>query len=393
MARQIIHVDMDAFYAAVEQRDAPALRGRPVLVGGDRRRGVVTSASYEARPFGVRSAMPMAEALARCPEAVVVRGRMEHYARIAADLRAIFHRFTPLVEPLSLDEAFLDVTASTRLFGPAAVIARRLKGAIRDETGLTASAGVGPSKFVAKIASDLSKPDGLLVVGAAEVEAFLRPLPVRHVWGVGRVTEAALLRAGIRTIGELAAADPRGLARRWGSGAGVLVRWAQGVDERPVCPARTPKSMGEEETFAADLGRRQLGARLLAQAEGVARRLRARGLVARTVTVKVKLAGRWGPRGFVTLTRRETLPEPTADEGRLFAVARHLVERLELGERRLRLVGLAAGNLVPAGPGQLALFAGPRAEAARRAALAQAVDRVIDRFGSGAVGRRLPDDG
>jgi DNA polymerase-4 len=391
MARHIIHIDMDAFYAAVEQRDALALRGRPVLVGGDRRRGVVMSASYEARRFGIRSAMPMAEALTRCPEAVVVRGRMEHYARVARELRAIFHRFTPLVEPLSLDEAFLDVTASMRLFGPAPAIARTVKDAVRNETGLTASAGVGPSKFVAKIASDLCKPDGLLVIDAAEAVAFLAPLPVRHVWGVGRVTEAALLRLGIHTIGQLAATDPHRLARRWGRGAEALVGWASGIDERPVCPARMPKSMGEEETFTSDRTAAELPPRLLAQAEDVARRLRARGLGARTVTVKVKLAGRWGPRGFVTLTRRETLPEATADDGELFATACRLVERLALGERRVRLVGLAAGNLVTWTPEQLGLFAAPREQAARRAALARAVDTLVDRFGAGTIGRRLPD--
>src|SRR5436190_900114 len=218
---------MDAFYASIEQRDDPRLRGRPVLVGGDARRGVVTSASYEARPFGIRSAMPMAEALARCPDAVVVRGRMERYVAVARELCAIFHRFTPLVEPLSLDEAFLDVTASVALFGPPAGIARQVKDAIRAETALTASAGVAPSKFVAKIASDVSKPDGLLVVPADGVRAFLAPLPVRHVWGVGRVTEAALLRLGLRTIGELAAADPEVLARQFRGGARELVALAR----------------------------------------------------------------------------------------------------------------------------------------------------------------------
>src|SRR5207244_1773430 len=224
--RDIIHVDMDAFYASVEQRDDPELRGRPVLVGGDVRRGVVTSASYEARPFGIRSAMPMAEAVARCPHAVVVRGRMDRYVAVAHELRAIFHRFTPLVEPLSLDEAFLDVTASVGLFGPAAEIARQIKTAIRAETSLTASAGVAPSKFVAKIASDVSKPDGLLVVAPEDVRKFLAPLPVRHVWGVGRVTEAALHRLGLRTIGDLAAADPHHLARHFRGGAAESVLFA-----------------------------------------------------------------------------------------------------------------------------------------------------------------------
>jgi len=381
---------MDAFYASIEQRDDPRLRGRPVLVGGDARRGVVTSASYEARPFGIRSAMPMAEALARCPDAVVVRGRMERYVAVARELRAIFHRFTPLVEPLSLDEAFLDVTASVALFGPPAGIARQVKDAIRAETALTASAGVAPSKFVAKIASDVSKPDGLLVVPADGVRAFLAPLPVRHVWGVGRVTEAALLRLGLRTIGELAAADPEVLARQFRGGARELVALARGLDDRPVRPDREPKSIGEEETFARDLVPAAVAPYLLGQAENVARRLRARGLRARTVGLKLKLAARSHGGRFPSLTRRHTLAEPTADESVLFAVARELLAHLEIGSRRIRLAGLAATNLVAAAPEQLALFAGTRDSAARRAAAARAVDELTQRFGAGVVRRRLP---
>jgi len=376
---------MDAFYASIEQRDDPRLRGRPVLVGGDARRGVVTSASYEARPFGIRSAMPMAEALARCPDAVVVRGRMERYVAVARELRAIFHRFTPLVEPLSLDEAFLDVTASVALFGPPAGIARQVKDAIRAETALTASAGVAPSKFVAKIASDVSKPDGLLVVPADGVRAFLAPLPVRHVWGVGRVTEAALLRLGLRTIGELAAADPEVLARQFRGGARELVALARGLDDRPVRPDREPKSIGEEETFARDLAPAAVAPYLLGQAENVARRLRARGLRARTVGLKLKLAARSHGGRFPSLTRRHT-----ADVSVLFAVARELLAHLEIGSRRIRLAGLAATNLVAAAPEQLALFAGARDSAARRAAAARAVDELTQRFGAGVVRRRLP---
>ena len=384
---------MDAFYASVEQRDDPELRGRPVLVGGDVRRGVVTSASYEARPFGIRSAMPMAEAVARCPHAVVVRGRMDRYVAVGHELRAIFHRFTPLVEPLSLDEAFLDVTASVGLFGPAAEIARQIKTAIRAETALTASAGVAPSKFVAKIASDVSKPDGLLVVAPEDVRDFLAPLPVRHVWGVGRVTEAALHRLGLRTIGDLAAADPHHLARHFRGGAAELVALARGIDDRPVRPDREPKSIGEEETFARDLARAEVAPYLLVQAENVARRLRARGLHARTVALKVKLAGRARAGRFPTLTRRHTLAEPTADESVLFAVARKLLAHLDLGGRRVRLAGLAAANLVPAAPEQMALFTAARESATRRAAAARAVDELARRFGADVVRRRLPREG
>ena len=382
---------MDAFYASVEQRDDPRLRGRPVLVGGDARRGVVTSASYEARPSGVRSAMPMAEALARCPHAVVVRGRMDRYVAVAGDLRAIFHRFTPLVEPLSLDEAFLDVTASVALFGPAPEIARQLKAAIRAETDLTASAGVAPNKFVAKIASDVSKPDGLLVVPPDDVRTFLAPLPVRHVWGVGRVTEAALLRLGLRTIGDLAAAEPRLLARHFRGGAPELVALARGIDDRPVRPDREAKSIGEEETFARDLAPAEVESHLLVQAENVARRLRSRGLRARTVALKVKLAARWRAGRFPTLTRRHTFAEPTADESVLFTVARTMLEQADLGGRRVRLVGLAAANLVPAAPEQVPLFTTVHESAARRAAVARAVDELARRFGADVVRRRLPE--
>ena len=386
----ILHVDMDAFYASVEQRDRPELRGRPVIVGGDARRGVVISASYEARRFGIRSAMPMAEALARCPQADVVHGRMARYVAVGRWLRAIFHRFTPLVEPLSLDEAFLDVTASERLFGPPPEIARRIKAAIRSETGLTASAGIAPNKFVAKIASALSKPDGLLVIAPDDVEAFLHPLPVRHLWGVGRVTERTLVRAGIHTIGDLAATDPRALARRFGTGAAELVTWARGIDQRPVRSDRTAKSIGQEETFARDLTDDQVLPYLLAQAEDVARRLRAGGLRAHTVALKVKLAGRYGTRGFTTLTRRYTLAEPTADDAVLFAVARSLLGRFDLGARRLRLAGLSASNLVTDTAEQLPLAPGAREAAVRRAALARAVDGLVRRFGPDVVRRRLP---
>jgi len=380
---------MDAFYAAVEQRDDPALRGRPVLVGGDRRRGVVTSASYEARVFGIHSAMPMAAAIARCPGAVVVRGRMELYVAVSRQIRQIFRRFTPLVEPLSLDEAFLDVTASTALFGSPPEIAEQVRRAVRTETGLIASAGLGPNKFIAKIASDLAKPDGLLVVSPDAVEGFLRPLPVRHLWGVGRVTEAALQRLGYRTIGDLAAAEPVRLARHVGAAAGALGQWARGIDERPVRPDRAAKSMGEEQTLDRDRPAGELLPHLLADAESIARRLRAHALRARTVTLKVKLAVRPGPG---TLTRRHTLAEPTADEAVVFAVARRLLGSLALGDRRVRLVGLAVGNLLAGDGDQLALFATERSAAARRAALARAVDELVRRFGAAAIRRRLPGE-
>src|SRR5437899_3305230 len=269
-------------------------------------------------------------------------------------------------------------------------IVRQVKDAIRAETALTASAGVAPSKFVAKIASDVSKPDGLLVVPADGVRAFLAPLPVRHVWGVGRVTEAALLRLGLRTIGELAAAHPEVLARQFRGGARELVALARGLDDRPVRPDRAPKSIGEEETFARDLVPAAGAPYLIGQAENVARRPLARGLRAPTGGLKLKLAARSHGGRFPSLTRRHTLAEPTADESVLFAVARELLAHLEIGSRRVRLAGLAAANLVAAAPEQLALFAGARDSAARRAAAARAVDELTRRFGAGVVRGRLP---
>jgi DNA polymerase-4 len=380
---------MDAFYAAVEQRDDPSLRGRPVVVGGDVRRGVVTSASYEARRFGIRSAMPMAEAVRRCPDVRRVPGRMAHYTEIGRTIREIFHRFTPLVEPLSLDEAFLDVTATRGLFGSPAAIAEQVRRAIRDVTALTASAGVAPCKFVAKIASALAKPDGVRIVEPFAVEAFLRDLPVRHVWGVGRVSEASLLRLGIRTIGELAAADVRELERRFGRGAATLVALARGVDPRPVCPQRVPKSIGEEQTFPRDLPRERVATHLLSHTESLARRLRAAGLRAGAITLKLKLARPLGGGQFQTVSKRRSLGEPTADEEVIYEAAVALLEGLavRLGTTPVRLAGVAAENLVANDPEQLLLFPAARERRRRRDALARAVDALARRYGPSIVRR------
>src|SRR4029077_7219546 len=253
VAPVILHADMDAFYASVEQRDRPELRGRPVIVGGASGRGVVTAASYEARQFGVHSAMPMAQARALCPQAVIVSGDMAKYRRIGAQIRTIFGSVSPPVEPLSLDEAFIDVTASVTLLGAPLVIGRLVKDRVRDATGLAVSVGIGPGKMVAKIASDLSKPDGLLEVPPDGVAAFLHPLPAGRLWGVGPVTEAALARAGIATIGDLAARPPAQAAAAVGRMAAEhLVRLARGQDARIVQPDLAAKSYGEEGTFGRD---------------------------------------------------------------------------------------------------------------------------------------------
>jgi len=306
--RQILHVDMDAFYASVEQRDDPSLRGKPVLVGGRSGRGVVTAASYEARPFGVHSAMPMAHALRRCPQAIVVPPHMERYAEVSATVFEVLRTFTPLVEGLSLDEAFLDVTASQSLFGDGPTIAAKIKAAIHDKTELRASAGVAPTKFVAKIASDLEKPDGLVVVPAERVREFLAPLPIERMWGIGKKTAPKLHEAGLHTLGDLARADARALSTMlgtWGLEAQALAR---GIDPRNVEPNRAAKSVGAEETFERDLSdRASLERHLLEQAARVAHRLCREELLGRVIVVKVKYSD------FSIQSRRMTLHEAVGD--------------------------------------------------------------------------------
>jgi DNA polymerase-4 len=369
---------MDAFFASVEQHDRPALRGRPVLVGGTAARGVVAAASYEARRFGARSAMPMAEALRRCPDAVVVPGRHARYAEVSGQVFAIFRRYTPLVEGLSLDEAFLDVTASGALFGDGEAIARRIKAEIRAETGLTASAGVAPSKFVAKIASDLRKPDGLVVVREEEVDALLAPLPVERMWGVGPKSAPTVRAAGLGTFGDLAQASPATLERVFGAHGESIRALARGQDPRPVVPDRQALSVGAEETFERDVrGRQDLERHLLAQAGRVAERLWAEGLAARGVTVKLKYAD------FSVKTRACQLDEAIQDTDSLFAAARQLLLRFELG-RPVRLTGIAATHLVPH-DGAPVLFPDPKV--ARGKKLEAATAALRERFGRAALTR------
>jgi DNA polymerase-4 len=377
--RGILHVDMDAFYAAVEQRDRPDLRGRPVIVGADPRgRGVVAAASYEARRYGVHSAMPIGQAYRRCPHGVYLPVAMARYAAVSAEIMAILGEFTPLVEPLSLDEAFLDVTGSEALFGPPLEIARTIKARIRADVGLTASAGVAPNKFLAKIASDLEKPDGLVEVVRGSEATFLRDLPIARLWGVGPTAEAGLAELGIRTIGQLARLPRRLLQARLGSFGLHLHELAHGRDDRAVVPWEEPKSVGAEETFGrdtADAGR--LRATLLGQADRVASELRALGLAGRTVTLKLRFSD------FETVTRRETSPAPTADGSEIFRRAWEAFERLPRPQP-VRLIGVSVSGLQRQGdPRQLALF-GPtlRAEAVGRLA-----DELRARFGPDVVRR------
>lgn len=365
---------MDAFFASVEQLDDPTLRGRPVVVGGSVRRGVVAAASYEVRKFGVRSAMPMAEAMRRCPEAVIVTPRMARYSEVSARVFAIFRRFTPLVEGLSVDEAFLDVTASRSLFGEGEVIARRIKDAVREEIGLTASAGVAPSKFVAKIASDLQKPDGLVVVREGEVREFLAPLPVERMWGVGPRASDTLRAAGFRTIGDLAASTPAVLERFLGSWGAHVHELANGIDERPVVVDGEAKSIGAEETFDVDVHTtRELEKHLLAQSARVAERLQHERLSGSVVVVKVKY------RDFQVRTRQKALPEPVDDTDSIYEVARELLGRFPDVRRGVRLTGVSVAHL-SSGPPPKTLF--PDERRARRHKLEATVTELRARLGN-----------
>jgi DNA polymerase-4 len=377
---------MDAFYASIEQRDRPELRGRPVIVGGTSDRGVVCAASYEARPFGVHSAMPTALARRLCPDAVFLRGSMSKYSAESKRIFAIFARFTPVVEGLSLDEAFLDLTGSERLLGPPRAVGERLRVEVRRETGLAVSVGIAPVKMVAKIASDQAKPDGLFEVPAGGVRRFLDPLPVARLWGVGPVAEARLRRAGFATVGDLARARAAPVERALGAWGLDVARLARGEDLREVAAWRDPVSLSEENTFERDVRERAvLEAAILAHAEAVARRLRRSGLRARTVVLKLKLAGRVraGPRGFPLLTRRTTLAEPSDDGVALDAAARALLRAAPLREA-VRLLGVGVTNLVPEARRQLGLF---DAGGARRDRLNRALDALADRYGARAVVR------
>ena len=379
--RTILHVDMDAFFAAVEVRDRPELVGLPVIIGADPRggrgRGVVSTASYEARRFGVFSAMPISEAWRRCPQGVYLPPDIERYARESDKVMEILGRVTDLVEPVSIDEAFLDVTGSARALGSGETIARRLKQAIRDETALTASVGVAASKLVAKVASDLRKPDGLTVVAPGTEAAFLAPLPIRRLWGVGPKLEASLAKLGITTVGELAALDPARLERRVGTHGHDLQRLARGEDEREI-PRESAgaKSIGHEHTYDADTADpTRLRATLLQLADAVAARLRQDGVRARTVTLKYR------DEDFRTTTHARTLERATDSGDELFQVARQLFAEVH-GRKRVRLVGISASHFGDKAP-QLGLFdakPGPLP-----------VDRVRDelarRFGDEAITR------
>ncbi|MBF8289967.1 MAG: dinB [Chloroflexi bacterium] len=376
--RTILHVDLDAFFAAVEQRDRPELRGKPVAVGmgGTGDRGVVSAASYEARKFGVHSAMPIRTAKRLCPECVFVPVDGAKYQRVSREVMAILRRFTPLVEPISIDEAFLDVTASRALFGDGPAIARKIKDTIRAEIELTASVGVASTKLVAKIASDLRKPDGLVVVPPGEEAAFLAPLAISRLWGVGPQTAAALRDFGVTMIGDLATLDRASLVRRFGRHGASLVDRAHGRDADPVSDPDVAKSIGHEHTFDQDTSDPEVLERtLLAMAEGVSGRLRAAGLKAATVTVKVRDAS------FNTLTRQRTLSEATDLTEPIWRTAVELA-RPETRGKKIRLLGVTASGFGERE--QLGLF---EAGDPRRRQAVEAADELRRRFGPRAITR------
>ncbi|MDH3434915.1 MAG: DNA polymerase IV, partial [Gammaproteobacteria bacterium] len=379
-ARTILHVDMDAFYASVEQRDNPELRGKPVVVGGGSNRGVVAAASYEVRKYGVRSAMPMADARRRCPDLIRVTPRMSHYHSVSKQIFTIFNEFTPIVEGLSLDEAFLDVTASTSLHGAGSKIAANIKNMIRDRTGLTASVGVAENKLVAKIASDLDKPDGLVIITAANCRERLDPLPVAVIPGIGPQTLARLQKINIHSIADLRLAPDRDLEPIFGRFAARTRERAAGIDNRPVVASRTEKSISAEETYAVDLAdRSEMQRELLRLSETTARRLRKAQLQAGTVQIKIRQSD------FQTFTRQKSLRPPVNNTDQIYQVACQLLGDW-LGsnpDSRIRLLGVGGTKLSPAE--QRDLFADD--ESAGPAVLDQTVDNIRDRFGNLSVGR------
>jgi DNA polymerase-4 len=381
MTRKIIHIDMDAFYASVEQNDNPALKGLPVIVGGDpQRRGVVSAASYEARTYGVHSAMPSSQARRLCPGGVFLPVRMDRYREVSAQIFRILREYTPLVEPLSLDESFLDVTGSGKLFGPALEIARTVKHRIRETTGLTASAGIAPNKFLAKIASDYRKPDGLVEIKPEEVQGFLRDLPISKLWGVGKATEEVLKGMGILKAGQLALFPGGQIEKRLGKFGLELMALARGEDERPVSPESEAKSVSQEETFTPDLEDLEpMKKVLLDQAERVGWELRKQKLKGSTVTVKVRYPD------FTLVTRSLTLPSPTDQGIEIYQTAMKLLPRTEALQRKARLLGVGISNFIHHDdPEQYLLFASRREKTERSV---EAMDRIWDKFGPEAIKR------
>ena len=379
--RKILHLDMDAFYASIEQRDNPSLKGRPVIVGGEaEKRGVVSAASYEARAFGVHSAMPTSQARRLCPQGVFLPVRMDRYRGVSGLIFEIFREYTPLIEPLSLDESFLDVTGCESLFGPAPEIARTIKKKILAQTGLTASAGIAPNKFLAKIASDWRKPDGLVEIKPEEVGAFLENLPVSKLWGVGKATEEVLQGMGIFRVGQLARFPREAIEKKMGNFGLELLTLARGEDDRPVVSGEEAKSLSQEQTFTPDLQERQIMEQiLLDQAEQVGWELRKQKLKGLTVHLKVRYPD------FTLITRSQTLSAPTDTGMEIYRTAVKLLDKTEALSRKARLLGVGISNLRRReAPFQRGLFDAYREKEEKSL---EAVDKIWDKFGPQALKR------
>lgn len=387
--RRIIHLDMDAFYASVEQLDNPELKGKPVIVGGTSKRGVVSAASYEARKYKIHSAMPIAQAIKLCPNGVFLPVRMKRYKEVSSKVFTIFKKYTPLVEPLSLDEAFLDVTASGKLFGNAEDIARKVRGEVFTETGLTISAGVAGSKLVAKIASDINKPDGLTIVPVGKEAEFLAPLPIERLWGVGKKTRKALAMLGVRTIGDLAGLSLDLLEQKFGKHGRSLQYASLGLDEREVETEHDTKSVGHEFTFESDLIEIETIRReLLVLAGMVAKRLRRYRFNGRTITLKVKY------HDFKQITRSSTISDNTADSKRIYEEVLQLLKKTAAGHKPIRLLGVSVSGLkLENSSHQPFLFQGIQTDKKRRE-INKALDEIQKKYGSNAIlpGRLLEGD-
>jgi DNA polymerase IV len=376
-SRSILHLDMDAFFAAVEQRDYPELRGKPLLIGHDGPRGVVATASYEARPFGCRSAQPMAVAKRLCPHAIIVPVRFERYREVSRQMFEILEAFTPIIEPLSIDEAFLDLTGTERAQGPAEHVARKLKQRIQSDLRLTASVGVAPNKFLAKLASDLRKPDALVVIAPEDISHLLPPLPVTKLWGIGKATETRLASFGIKTIADLLQKSPDWMAQHFGSEATRYFNLARGIDDRPVTTDREAKSIGHERTFETDVEDPDaIRSVLLDQVEQVAQRLRRHGFHASGISLKIRFGK------FETINRSMTLSAPTTSTNVLWHAARELFDRWTF--QPVRLIGITAERLSD-GKQQLELFADPKKE--KQTKLDGMADRINEKFGKRAIRR------
>ncbi len=381
-ARVILHIDMDAFYASVEQLDFPNLKGKPVLVGGSpQQRGVVAACSYEARKFNVRSAMPMSQAIKLCPSAIMQPVRMDRYIEISRQIHNIFHQYTPDVEKLSIDEAFLDVTGCQKLFGNAESIGKQIKSDIKNTVGLTASVGIAPNKFLAKLASDLDKPDGFVVITEDNKQKILDPLPVSKIWGIGKVTNDALNRLGIQTVEQLRTTPPNTLALVFKNRVDKILKLAHGIDNRPVETYSEAKSFSAEETFAADImDKDTLLSILHNQVEEVSQRLRAEKLQARTVTLKLRYSD------FKTITRSSTLESPTNVTQLFLLEAKTLFSNwYTKSAAPLRLIGFGASGISPQGSGQMMLFNDPEQEKQKK--VDNILDKIKEKFGTDSLKR------